>query len=410
MGSAALISPPHDYFYYSKIHNPLRGGRNLKIAMMTYQTQPRGGVVHASKLAEALVRQGVKVELFALYNLANKRKGETIEFYRPLKIPCNIYGFDPRTKNVIALVNQMINSYMKNLPVDFDIYHTHDCVGGNALYNLKKKWRLPAPTVRTIHHIDTFASKKLSDFQEKAVKFCDHKMVVSKYWQKQLKKDYGIKTYLTYNGIETKIFNPKVKGNKVREKHNIGDAPLVLFVGGLEPRKGLEYLIMAMELVKKDLPDSKLIVVGKEAFSSSEGENRFFKILQKRLGIDDNIIYAGNVDDDILPQYYAACDVYALPSRMEGWGLSLMEAMACGKPVVATKVGGIPELVKNNKNGCLVNPGDSTALAKRITRLLKNENEAKEMGKEGIKKARTYTWNKTAKKVKGIYEGILTKK
>ncbi len=87
-----------------------------------------------------------------------------------------------------------------------------------------------------------------------------------------------------------------------------------------------------------------------------------------------------------------------------------MEAMACGKPVVATKVGGIPELVKNNKNGCLVNPGDTTALAKRITRLLKNEDQAKGMGKEGIKKARTYTWDKTAKKVKGIYEGILEKK
>ncbi len=162
-----------------------------------------------------------------------------------------------------------------------------------------------------------------------------------------------------------------------------------------------------MELVKRDLPEAKLIVVGKEAFSSSEGENRFFKILRKRLGIENSIIFAGNVEDDILPQYYAACDVYALPSRMEGWGLSLMEAMACGKPVVATKVGGIPELVKNNKNGCLISEGDTTALAKRIVRLLKNEDEAKEMGREGIKTAKTYTWDKTARKVRGIYEGIL---
>ena len=114
--------------------------------------------MHASKLAEALTKQGVKVELFALYNLANRRKGEAIEFYRSLKIPCNIYGFDPKTKNVIALVNQMINNYMKNLPVDFDLYHTHDCVGGHALINLKRKWRLPGPPRRTILHIDPFAS------------------------------------------------------------------------------------------------------------------------------------------------------------------------------------------------------------------------------------------------------------
>lgn len=377
--------------------------------MMTYQTRPRGGVVHASRLAEALARLGVKTELFALYNIENRKKNEDIEFYRPLKIPCNIYGFDPKTHNVIALVNQMINCYMKNLPVDFDLYHTHDCVGANALYNLRKKWRFPAPNVRTIHHIDAFTNKKLIEFQERAVKYCDHKFVVSKYWQKQLKRDYKIKAYLSYNGIETKTFNPRVKGDMVRDLHDVGDAPLVLFVGGLEPRKGLEYLLMAMDLVKMDLPDAKLIVLGKEAFSSTDGESRFFRVLLKRLDMEDSIIFAGKVDDDILPHYYAACDVYALPSRMEGWGLSLMEAMACGKPVVATRVGGIPELVKNNKNGCIVNPGDTSALARRIVRLLKNEDEARDMGKEGIKTAKKYTWDKTARKVKGIYEGILGK-
>ncbi|UCF07414.1 MAG: MSMEG_0565 family glycosyltransferase [Thermoplasmata archaeon] len=379
----------------------------MRVAMMTYQTRPRGGVVHASKLAEALAKQGVNVELFSLFNLKQKKKKEEVRFHRPLSVPSYIYGFDPKSNNAVKLTNQMIGLYVKNLPKDFDIYHTHDCIGGNALFKLRDKWNLPAPTVRTIHHIDSFSINKLNEIQERGILACDQKMVVSKYWQRQLKTDYGIKSYLTYNGIELKVFNLKVKGKKVREKHELGDGPLVLFVGGTEPRKGLEYLLYAMELIKKDIPDAKLLAVGKEAFSSSRGERTFFNILIKRLGIRDSVKFAYDIEESELPKYYAACDVFALPSRMEGWGLSLMEAMACGKPVVATKVGGIPELVKNKENGYLVRPGDASALAKKIVYLLKHEDEAKEMGRDGRKKVRTYSWDKTAKKVKGIYERIL---
>lgn len=379
----------------------------MNIAMMTYQTQPRGGVVHASRLAEALSKQGVRVELFSLYNLKERKRGEEIGFYRPLGIPCNIYGYEPNSRGAISSVHQMISLYVKNMPVDFDLYHTHDCVGGNALRQLSGKWKLPASTIRTVHHIDSFGSKRLNEFQQKGIVHCHHTMVVSRYWQRYMKREFGIKAHLTFNGVDTKMFNPRVKGTKIREKHKLGDSPLVLFVGGLEPRKGLEYLIMAIEIVRRDVPDVRLLIVGKEAFSSTKGERNFFDHLVRRSRLERCVDFAHDIEESDLPGYYAACDVFALPSRMEGWGLSIMEAMACGKPVVATKVGGIPELVKNNSNGCLVNPGDTAALARRIIRLLKNRDDAEEMGREGIKKARTYSWDKTAKKVKGIYKDIL---
>lgn len=379
----------------------------MRVAMMTYRTMPRGGVVHSSKLAEYLSRLGVEIELFSLSDTNNEGGGRDVNFYRPLKVPCNIFSFRPKTKNVINYVNQMINEYVENLPRDFDLYHTHDCVGGNALYILKKKELIRAPTIRTIHHIDTFRSKKVLDFQERAVKYCDYKMVVSRYWQRYLKKKLNIDSYITYNGIETGLFNPSADGDAVREKHELDDRPLVLFVGGLEPRKGLEYLLFAMELVQKKVPDARLIVVGKEAFSSSRGEKTFFNVLIKRLGIEDHVEFVFDVDDNELPKYYAACDVFALPSRMEGWGLSLMEAMATGKPVIATKVGGIPELVEDKVNGYLCSLGDVTTLAKRIVYLLEHKDAAERMGERGLKKARFYSWEKTAKKVKNIYEGIL---
>jgi glycosyltransferase-like protein len=379
----------------------------MRIAMMTYRTHPRGGVVHSSKLAEHLSKLGVDVELFSLINKNEHQAEEPLEFYRPLQVPFTIFPYKSRTKEVIANVNQMIDEYVENLPDDFDLYHTHDCIGGNALHILKKNGLLSNPTVRTIHHIDSFRNKRLRNFQDKAVRFCDHKMVVSKYWQNYLKEKLSINASLSYNGVNTDLFNPRVKGESIREKHDLGDKPVILFVGGLEPRKGLEYLLFAMEHLKKRVPDVKLIVIGKGAFSSNRGECTFFNVLVKRLGIEDCVNFAFDIDDDELPKYYAACDVFALPSRMEGWGLSIMEAMATAKPVVATKVGGIPELVDNKVNGYLCNPGDSIALAKNIVHLLKNQDVAEEMGKEGLKKARSYSWEKTAKKVKSVYEGIL---
>ena len=270
----------------------------MKVAMMTYKTMPRGGVVHSSKMAEYLSKLEVEVTLISLFDRNEHPKNQAVEFYRPLQVPCIIYPYKSRTKNVITNVNQMINEYVKNLPKDFDLYHTHDCIGGNALYKLKKKDHLCAPTIRTIHHIDSFRSMKLRDFQNKAVQYCDHKLVVSKFWQNYLKKKLKIDTYISYNGVETALYNSKVDGTSIREKHELGDRPVILFVGGLEPRKGLEYLLFAMEQVKRKIADVRLIVMGKGAFSSNRGEKTFFNVLIKRLGIEDSVSFAFDVDDD----------------------------------------------------------------------------------------------------------------
>ncbi len=379
----------------------------MKVAMMTYSIMPRGGVVHSSKLAEHLASLGVNVEIFSLHKKGRMEKDRNSEFYRSLEVPCTIFSYAPKSGALVSQVRQMINEYVDSLPHDFDIYHTHDCIGGNALYVMKKKELLKAPTVRTIHHIDAFRSKKLLAFQERAVKYCDHKMVVSKYWQSYLKKNFGIDAYLTYNGVETDVFNTKVDGSSIRDKHDLKDHPMILFVGGLEPRKGLEYLLIAMGLVQRRLPKVRLIVVGKKAFSSYRGERTFFNVLIKRLGIEDCVEFISGIDDEELPKYYAACDVYVLPSRMEGWGLSLMEAMATGKPVISTSVGGVPELVEDEINGFLCPPGDASLLAKKILYLLGNKKKAEEMGMMGLKKVSNFTWKKTANKVKNIYEDIL---
>jgi glycosyltransferase-like protein len=379
----------------------------MKVAMMTYSIMPRGGVVHATRLAEHLAKLDVEVELFALCNTNGKKTDKEIEFYRPLSIPYSIYPFTQSSQDVITYVKQMINEYEKNLPTDFDLYHTHDCVGANALWSMKSQNKIKAPTIRTIHHLDSFQNTEILKFQKRAALGCDHKLVVSKFWQEYFKENLNIDAQITYNGVDTEAFNPEVDGSDIRKKYGIEDEPVILFVGGLEKRKGLEYLLFAMKKVLQEFPNARVIVVGKNAFSSIPGERAFFDVLLKRLDLEDHVDFEFHVSEENIPKYYAACDVYVLPSMMEGWGLSIMEAMATKKPVVATRVGGIPELVEERRNGLLCQPQDVTSLADSIFYLLKNMEIAQKMGEEGLSTARSYSWETTAKKVKQIYENIL---
>ena len=336
----------------------------MRIAMMTYSTQPRGGVVHSCYLAEALSELGEDVAIFSL--------GPPTRMYRDVAVDIEVFPVKDRENHNISLARKtqgLIQSYSDFLPTDFDIYHTHDCIGANALNRLKAQGKITAPTVRTIHHIDPYKNGLLLKLQEEAIRKCDVKIVVSKFWQDILLRNYGEKAEIIYNGVDLSKFRPDVNGANIRKTYGFDDEPIVLFVGGLEPRKGLEYLIFAFKKVLIKQPKAKLIVVGSEGFVA-RGETGFFDYLIQKLEIQESVIFQSKVPDEILPQYYATCDVFVLPSRLEGWGLSLMEAMATQKPVVASKVGGIPEFITNRYNGFLIKPGDIHQLKHRILMLL----------------------------------------
>ncbi len=367
---------------------------------MTYSTKPRGGVVHALNLSDALAELGNEVHLFSL-----KKKGEKPfphGFYKETHIPFDIYSYNS-TGRTVGDVRRMIDAYIKRLPLDFDIYHTQDCVGANALYELKKSKELKAPTVRTVHHVDEFRGKTLTEFQERSICLLDERIAVSKYWKKVLEKDFEVNAHLVYNGIDLERFAP----NKNARKES--DNPSILYVGGLEARKGVEYLLLAMELVLKDIPDTKLTIIGRAGLTSGESynEREMFENLAERIGIGENVIFRDFVSEGRLKQYYQECDVFTLPSRMEGWGLTLMEAMAFKKPVVASRVGGIPELVDNGKNGYLVPFADVRGLADSITRILRNKRLARSFGNAGRKKVEQFSWKRSAEMTMKVYERAL---
>jgi glycosyltransferase-like protein len=369
--------------------------------MLTYSIKPRGGVVHALSLSEALSELGHDVHLFSLRKKGDKRY--PTGFYRKTSVPFDIYNYSAGG-GIVKEVNRMIGTYKKNLPLDYDIYHSQDCVGANALSGLRKTGRLKAPTVRTIHHIDEFRGKALTDLQESSIHLLDEKIVVSKYWQKALRKDFNEKTHLIHNGIDLRKFG--LSGGKKKSS-----APSILNVGGLEARKGVEFLLLAMELVKEEIPKARLTVIGRSGLTGGQSynEREMFASLARRIGIEKNVVFKDFVPDGGLPRYYRECDVYVLPSRMEGWGLTLMEAMAFKKPVIAYRVGGIPELVDHGKNGLLLDFGDIKGLAKSIVDVLTDKKLATRLGKAARKKVEQFSWERAAKMTLEVYMKALKK-
>jgi glycosyltransferase involved in cell wall biosynthesis len=182
-----------------------------------------------------------------------------------------------------------------------------------------------------------------------------------------------------YYGIDFKRFqtDETARSNLSHELGIEKDKFLIGTVGRLSIEKGHPYLIQSLSQVKREIPQTHLLLVGHE----DEGLRNELENLIDKLHLRENVTLAGYRDD--IPAVMHAIDVFALPSLSEGLGLVLLEAMAAGKPIVATRVGAIPEIVVEGKTAILVPPADSNCLAEAIVNMLNQPLQAKKMGEEG---------------------------
>lgn len=215
------------------------------------------------------------------------------------------------------------------------------------------------------------------------------------------------KIQIVRSGVDAQRFSPQNDGTLIRKKYDFTDEDkIILFVGRLTIHnryKGIDYLIKALSNVRHENNNAKLVIVGRGELVSE------LKELVKQLKLEQNVIFATSVSDEELPYYYAMCDYFVLPSISgpESFGIVLLEAMASEKPVIASDLPGVRDVVKDDENGLLVPPKDSGALADAIICLLENEEVRGRMGKNGRKKVGDYSWERIAEETEKVYNEVM---
>jgi glycosyltransferase involved in cell wall biosynthesis len=211
--------------------------------------------------------------------------------------------------------------------------------------------------------------------------------------------------------IDTDIFNPSLLKQQKREELGISkETPVVLYCGNWSRWKGVDVLINTMPELISEFPDVKLITAWGEAYDYLGKQKVMISKLIKNLHLDKNVIELGVVKD--IQMLMAACDVFVAPFRNTGGvadrPLSILEAMACGKPVIATNVGGNPEIVKHKINGLVVEPGNIHELKNALLYILGNKNEAEKMGENSAKYvAENYGVDIVVEKIERTYEEVI---
>ena len=335
-------------------------------------------------------------------------------------IPCN------STDKLFPLDNWFYNRSLTKKAEVFtaDVFEAHN-VSGYGLPNTLKKRGIQKPFIHIVHGplADEYEQGLLSEHQslrnrlanmfmkrqakqeEAMAKKSSLIVAVSKYSLDKILEHYDVdanKIRIVPNGVDVEKFRPLNNLAAAKSQFGLGDEPCVLFVGSLVPRKGLPFLIEAAKKVVKQQANTKFLIVGDGPL-----KNQLVDSI-KNANLLDNFVFLGNQKEDTLISLYKSIDVFALPSIQEGQGIVLLEAQACGKPVVAFGVGGVNEAVRNGETGLLVELGNTDAFAESLLKLIGDEALRNKMGEAGRRfVSENYTWNLCAKRMLDVYHEVL---
>jgi len=212
----------------------------------------------------------------------------------------------------------------------------------------------------------------------------------------------GPDLFTVYDGVDPDLFNPAVDSGALRDRMGLAGKKVVLYVGRITEKKGVHHLLRAFAIASNQASGLALVYCGKGSMDQT------LRTMTEQMGLAGNVLFAGPIPHDQLPPYYAMCDVLAVPSTYENLGLSPLEAMSCGRPVVASDTGGLPEIVEHMKTGLLVPPGDPAALAQSLLTLVQDDELAQRFGDSGRKAVlERYTTAKCLEATIGVYRTVL---
>lgn len=376
----------------------------MKISLLTYATKPRGSVIHTLELAEALTNQGHTVSIYAL-----DKDGQG--FGQSLHSQVHLVPTQSAPTNINGLIQQRIQEFVDYLsarPTHHDIYHAQDCIGANALLHLRQTGQIPH-FVRTVHHIEDYASPYLQQCQDKSIRQPDLRLCVSDRWQQTLHDDYDIEAPKVLNGVNTSRFSPQPSGQEatLKQRYGLTGHPLYLTVGGIEPRKNSIRLLQAFAQVQKHFPKAQLVIAGGATLFDYQPYREQFFHQAEPLGIvtGQSLILPGVIPADDLPSLYRCADAFCFPSVKEGWGLVVMEAIASGLPVITANQAPFTEFLRLDQ-ALWVDPNDVEAIAQAMVTII-DPAISKSLQAKSRSVLSNYSWDRSAQMHLQQYKALL---
>jgi D-inositol-3-phosphate glycosyltransferase len=402
---------------------------NLHVAMLSVHTCPlaalggkeTGGMnVYVREVSRELGRMGVSVDVFTRSQDPSiprvVRLGE-----RARVIHLAAGGEAPMARE---RVHDHLDEFVEGIEawriaeaIDYDLIHAHYWLSGVAALTLKTRWSVPVLQMfHTLGRLKNRVARSAAEL-EPAVRLEEETRIVSAadrivaanvVERAELLRDYAAHASRIATipcGVDTDLFTPGDRA-EARRRLDLEGRPLLLWVGRIAPIKGLDTLLDAVARLSGSGQDMRLLVVGGDADEPTNGHETSLRRRIERLGLGDSVRFVGPQPQSVLPLYYAASDVTVLPSYYESFGMVALEAMACGSPVIASRVGGLVTTVRDGVTGFLVPDGDVEALAERIATLVADPELRWRLGREGVRWAAQHRWPCVAEAVCKEYASL----
>ena len=295
----------------------------------------------------------------------------------------------------------------------YDLVHSHYWLSGAVGRVLKAEWDVPHVVMfhtlgeaKNRHHINEREPAHRIQGEREVARATDRVICASEGEKEMLVSLYGVPSHrisVVPCGVDTERFRPMSRSRVRRTLGLAADEPIVLFVGRIERLKGIDVLLRAAAQMQDTF---RLLVVGGD--EKDAARKRELTALARDLGIGEKVSFLDAVPHDRLAHYYNAADICVVPSYYESFGLVALEAMACGVPVIASRVGGLKETVQDGRTGYLVPWHCPEPFAERLELLLSNESLRRSLGREARAAAERFRWSNVAARVELIYHDLVS--